>query len=99
MDWLDKGPFTFFDIETTGMSPSKDRIVEIGAIRVERNGKESRFSSLINPGVKVSPEAISVHGIDNQMLSGAPRFASVAKRFIDFASGSTLVAHNAIFVL
>ena len=49
--WHRLGPFTVFDLETTGMSPTRDRIVEIGAVRVEIDGTVSRFETLVNPAV------------------------------------------------
>ena len=45
------GPFTVFDVETTGMSPVRDRIVEIGAVRVDRDGVQTRFETLVNPSM------------------------------------------------
>ncbi len=98
-EWFHLGPFTFFDLETTGMSPVRDRIVEIAALRVEKDGSRSSFSSLVNPGVSIPYSAFSVHGISNEMVANAPKFHSIAPEFIKFADESTLVAHNARFDL
>lgn len=97
--WHNMGPFTVFDLETTGMSAVRDRIVEIGAIRVEVDGTLSRFETLVNPGVPIPYQVSKVHGIDNEMVSSAPRFKDAAYDFLDFIKGSKLVAHNARFDL
>jgi DNA polymerase III epsilon subunit family exonuclease len=97
--WQDFGPFTFFDIETTGMSPRRDRIVEIAAIRYGRDASCSEFQSLVDPGIPIPAFVSRIHRISDEMVAGAPSFAEVANKFLDFADGSTLVAHNAIFDL
>ena len=99
MKWFELGPFTVFDVETTGMSPARDRIVQIGAVRIDRDGYISRFQSFINPGIKIPCGVISVHHITDEMVASAPVFARAGRDFMDFASGSTLVAHNARFDL
>lgn len=97
--WHKLGPFTVFDIETTGMSPTLDRIVEIAAIRVDIDGIESRFHSLIDPQCVISEQVIRVHGITNEMVRSCKSFRDVGIEFTTFASNSTLVAHNARFDL
>jgi DNA polymerase III epsilon subunit len=99
MNWRNNGHLTFFDLETTGMSPTKNRIIEIGAVRIENDGTETYFNSLVNPGVHVPDDVVSVHGISDQMLIGAPPFSEVGKAFLRFASDSVLIAHNALFDL
>ena len=97
--WHSLGPFTVFDLETTGCSQYRDRIVEIAAVRAELDGSLSRFSALVNPGIPVPSQATKVHGITDDMLKDAPKFHDVAYKFLDFAKGSKLVAHNARFDL
>ncbi len=97
--WHSMGPFTVFDIETTGCSQRRDRIVEIAAVRIECDGTLSRFASLVDPLMSVPQQAVNIHGIDDEMLRGAPSFKELAPKFIEFASGSKLVAHNARFDL
>lgn len=97
--WQTLGPYTIFDLETTGMSPVHDRIVELGAIRIDTDGSMSRYSSLVNPGVPISRRAAAVHGITDQMVADAPFFDVVAQEFMQFAGDSKLVAHNARFDL
>ena len=99
MQWFELGPFTVFDVETTGMSPLRDRIVQIGAVRIDRDGFISRYQSLVNPGKKIPPGVICVHHITDEMVADAPVFARAGREFLDFAHDSTLVAHNARFDL
>ena len=95
--WHKLGPFTVFDLETTGMSPVRDRIVEIGAVRVETDGTMSRYETLVNPGIPIPWQISQVHGIDDAMVADAPKFKDAAYPFLDFIKGSRLVAHNARF--
>lgn len=97
MNWCELGPFTVFDVETTGMSPVRDRIVEIAALRIDKDGSRRRFSTLVDPGCKISWRVSLVHHITNDMVVGAPCFEEVAETFLTFARDSTLVAHNARF--
>jgi DNA polymerase III epsilon subunit family exonuclease len=98
-EWHRLGPFTVFDIETTGMSPVHNRIVEIAAIRVDIDGKQSRYQSLINPGCNISSRLTAIHGITDDMVKDSNTFTQVGYDFINFSEGSTLVAHNARFDL
>lgn len=97
--WQATGPYTIFDLETTGMSPVHDRIVELGAVRIETDGSTLRYSSLVNPGVPIPRRVSAVHGITDQMVADAPAFDAVAREFMQFAGDSKLVAHNARFDL
>ena len=99
MNWYELGPFTIFDIETTGMSPVRDRIVELAAVRVDLDGSQKNFSSLLNPGCSIPPRASSVHHITDDMVKNAPFFGDIAEDFLNFIEGSKLVAHNATFDL
>lgn len=99
MKWYELGPFTVFDLETTGMSPVNDRIVEIAAMRVELTGEISEFHTLINPGRLIPYAASRVHHITDDMVSDSPRFQHIGHDFLEFARNSTLVAHNARFDL
>jgi DNA polymerase III epsilon subunit family exonuclease len=98
-NWYELGPFTVFDVETTGMNARNDRIVEIAAIHIEINGRISRYESLVNPGCPIPPQASKVHRISDAMVAEAPRFREVGFEFLEFARESTLVAHNARFDL
>ncbi|MCK5845385.1 MAG: 3'-5' exonuclease [Victivallales bacterium] len=97
--WHEHGPFVIFDLETTGMSAMRDRIVEIAGIRVETDGERSKFHSLVNPRIPIPYHAKNVHGISDDDVAGAPMFSKVGIQFLDFARDATLVAHNAKFDL
>ena len=99
MEWFDYGPFTVFDLETTGMSPVNDRIVEIAAMRIDLTGEYSEFHTLLNPGRRIPAGASRVHHITDDMVADAPRFQHIGHDFLEFARNSTLVAHNARFDL
>lgn len=94
-----KKPLIFFDLETTGISVTRDRIVQLGYIKVMPNGSEEQGNFFINPEMHIPEEASAIHHITDEMVRGAPRFASVGREFLQFAEGSTLVAHNARFDL
>jgi DNA polymerase III epsilon subunit family exonuclease len=98
-NWYELGPFTVFDVETTGMSPARDRMVEIAAARIERSGEIIRWQSLINPGCLIPYAATRVHRITDDMVVDAPSFSDAGFQFMDFAHDSILVAHNARFDL
>jgi len=99
MQWYELGPFTIFDLETTGMNPVSDRIVEIAALRIELTGQEVVFHHLIHPGRRIPPAVTRIHHITDEMVAAAPRFQEIAPDFLNLARGSTLVAHNARFDL
>jgi DNA polymerase III epsilon subunit family exonuclease len=84
-----------FDTETTGLSPTLDHVIEIGAIAVEDGAETGRFGTLIDPGVPIPADLTAIHGIDDAMVGGQPRFPEAARRFLEFAGDSILAAHNA----
>ena len=87
------------DIETTGLSPTCDRIIEIGAVAVKGGRITDEFHSLIDPGRSIPWHAQKVHGITDEMLKGKPRPEKVLPRVHNFFGQSVLVAHNAPFDL
>lgn len=97
-----KKVFIAVDVETTGLSPTSDRIVELGAVVFTDGQPTERFSSLVNPGKSVSPSASAVNHITNDMLRAAPAEDIVYPRFIDFLGKALhgeviMCAHNASF--
>lgn len=90
--------FSFLDVETTGLEPSRgERIVEIGILRCQ-NGKVLReFDSLIHPEKKIPPEVQAIHGITDEMVRKSPKFAQVFAPVQEMLRGSVLVCHNAPF--
>ena len=95
--YADGKPFVAFDLETTGLDPKRDRIVEIGAVKFDRTGLIARFSTLINPGIPMPAEAGRVNGITDNMLAGKPSLDEVFPDFLLFIKGAALAAHNAPF--
>ncbi len=93
--------FLAIDLETTGLFPETDRIVEVGAVRFDALGAElARFSRLVQPGRPMAPAAQAIHGIGDLDLAGAPGPEVVLPEFLEFLGdpvGSTLLAHNAAF--
>ncbi|MHB1790437.1 MAG: exonuclease domain-containing protein [Acidimicrobiales bacterium] len=87
------------DTETTGLSPKKDKVVEVAACRIDPSDGAvlEEFHRYVNPGILVPPEAVKVHGITNAFLADKPRFNDIASDLAAFLDGSTLVIHNAPF--
>ena len=91
--------FVVFDTETTGLLPARDEVVQIGAIRalgLKLVPGES-FATYVNPGRAIPARSSAIHGITDRMVAGAPPMAEAGRRFLDFAEGAVLVAHNAPF--
>ena len=86
-----------FDLETTGLSPLFDKIVEMGAVKISADGTTSHFQELIQPGVPIPPENTLIHGITDSAVSDSPVLKEVLPRFMDFIGDASLVAHNAKF--
>ncbi len=89
--------FVVFDIETTGFSPVKNKIIEIGAVRVSGGEITGRYSALVNPELPIPYEIVKLTGIHDDMVSGAPAITSVLPEFLEFCRDDVLVAHNASF--
>jgi len=94
---LQEGTFVVFDIETTGLDPKLEKIVEIGAVKIKNGIFTETFSSLINPQRPIPPEATAVHGITNEDVKEKPTIDLVLPDFYKFVKDSTLVAHNLPF--
>lgn len=90
-------PMVVFDFETTGLNAAADRIIEIGAVRLENFEFKDQFQALVNPQMPLSPEVEKLTGITNDMLAGAPLLPDVLPGFLEFIGGGFLVAHNAEF--
>ncbi len=90
--------FACLDTETTGLSPETGgKICEI-AVSVSLGGRVvDEFSTLLNPGIPISPEVTAIHGITNEMVKNAPSFADVLPRLLGLLDNSVIVAHNADF--
>jgi len=88
---------TFVDLETTGLYPDRDKIIEIGIITVVDNVITDTYQTLINPGIAINGEVTSITGIRNTDLISAPKLEEVADIILAKFETSTFVAHNASF--
>ncbi len=89
--------YVVFDIETTGFSPVTNRIIEIGAVKVECGQITDRFSAFVNPEVPIPFEIEKLTGINDSMVIGADTIEKVLPEFLEFVGDAALVAHNANF--
>lgn len=87
----------FVDIETTGLDPVKDRIIEVGAVKVDSDGNRSTYSKLINPGYKISSDVRRLTGIKLKELSVAPLFKDIADELLNLFKVDLFIAHNVKF--
>lgn len=89
--------FVVVDLETTGGRSGDDAITEIGAVKVRSGEVLGEFATLVDPGRSIPPEIVRLTGITTAMVYQAPRIEEVLPAFLEFATGSVLVAHNAGF--
>ena len=87
----------FLDLETTGASPERDRITEVGLIEVVDGELVSEWSTLVDPGRAIPSAIVSLTGITEQMVAAAPSFAQISAGLLQRLEGRVLVAHNARF--
>lgn len=87
-------PIVFFDLETTGLDITKDRIVEISLLKVNPDGTEEMLYSMINPEMPIPPQSTAVHGISNEMVADKPTFGDLAKRIAGFIENCDLGGYN-----
>jgi DNA polymerase-3 subunit epsilon len=90
---------TFLDLETTGATPLKDRITEIGLVRFENGVEICRWQTLVNPETSIPPFIQGLTGITNDMVQNAPTFTEVADELAAYLEGSVMAAHNVRFDL
>ena len=89
--------FTALDLETTGLDPLADRVVEVGAVVFKGDAIIDTFETLVDPGVRISRALTAIHGIDNRMVRGAPSPPEAVARLMVFMGARPLVIHNAPF--
>lgn len=87
-------PMVFFDLETTGINISKDRIVEIAILKVFPNGNKESKTWLVNPEMEIPKEAIDIHGITNERIVNEPTFAALAPQVSEMIKGCDLAGFN-----
>tara|TARA_R110002049_G_scaffold308704_1_gene513557 strand:+ start:20474 stop:21247 length:774 start_codon:yes stop_codon:yes gene_type:complete len=87
-------PICFFDLETTGVNITSDRIVEIAVLKVHPNGKEENKTWLVNPGVPIPKEVTAIHGISDEDVADKPFFKEIAKDVYNMIKDSDLGGFN-----
>ena len=92
-------PIVALDIETTGLNPRRDVIIEIGAVKYDGNEIAGKWQSLINPQRSIPNMIIQLTGIDNQMVASAPPITAVIQDFADFVGDLPVIGHNISFDL
>ncbi|WP_287447846.1 PolC-type DNA polymerase III, partial [Sellimonas sp.] len=89
--------YVVFDLETTGFSPIQDKIIEIGAVKVENGQITEKFSTFVNPKIPIPFEITKLTGITDEMVVDAKPIEEVLPEFLGFIKDAVLVAHNAGF--
>lgn len=89
--------YVVFDLETTGLSPVNDRIIEIGAVKIENKKITDRFSAFVNPQIPIPFNIEQLTGITDAMVENAETIDKILPEFLEFCGGAVMVAHNAGF--
>lgn len=89
--------YVVFDLETTGLSATQNRIIEIGAVKITGGKITDRFSTFVNPDVPIPFEIEKLTGISDSMVLEAPSIERVLPEFLEFSKDAVMVAHNASF--
>ena len=87
-------PICFFDLETTGTNPGKDKIVEIAVLKIDINNQKKEMVWRVNPECPIPEEASSVHGITDEMVKDQPIFKQISKEIYNFIEGCDLGGYN-----
>lgn len=87
-------PLAVFDLETTGLDVTLDRIVEIAILKIFPDGKEEKYEKRLNPEIKISEESTSIHGISDDDVKDCPTFAQIADELANFIDDSNLAGFN-----
>nr|WP_083473148.1 MULTISPECIES: DEDDh family exonuclease [unclassified Frankia] len=89
-------PYAVVDVETTGLSPARDRVLSVAVVLTAPDGAvQGRWSTLLDPGCDPGP--VHIHGLTRERLAGSPTFAAVVDELSELLAGRVLVAHNAAF--
>jgi DNA polymerase III subunit epsilon len=87
-------PLAFIDLETTGISLTNDRIVELAIVKVMVDGETKKLRKFINPGIPIPPQATAIHGITDEMVKNQPSFKEVSNEVKQFLLGCDLAGYN-----
>lgn len=91
-----KRPLIFLDIESTGVKPETDRIVEISMCKLHPNGEREVKTTLINPTIEIPPPSTEIHGISNEDVKDKPTFKQLAKSMLEFLNGCDVAGFNSL---
>ncbi len=89
--------YVCIDLETTGLDPKRDRIIEIGAVKVENNETVKEWETFVNPGKKLPQRIVELTGICDGQLAAAPEITEVLPELIDLTDGAVLLGHSLMF--
>ncbi len=89
--------FVVLDLETTGLSNSRDEIIQVAVVKYVNFEKVGEFETLVKPKISIPYEATEINGITNQDVKDAPTIQTVLPKILDFIGDNTIVAHNASF--
>lgn len=89
--------YVSIDLETTGLNPKTDRIIEIGAVKVKDGICSGTFSTFVNPGRKLEERIVALTGIDDAMLADAPTLDEVFPALLDFVEDLPFLGHRILF--
>ena len=89
---------TFISIETTGLNPSNDKIIEIAILKIDKNNLKSLFHQIINPEKDIDKNISNIIGYSNEELKKYPKITEISDSFVNFINSSTLIGHNNDFI-
>ena len=88
----------FISIETTGLNPSNDKIIEIAILKIDKNNLKSLFHQIINPEKDIDKNISNIIGYSNEELKKYPKITEISDSFVNFINSSTLIGHNNDFI-
>ena len=89
-----KRPIVFFDLETTGTDPAKDRIIELALVKILPNGTREKYVKRVNPGIPIPKSSSDIHGITDEDIKDAPLFKLIAHEVYDWMKGCDMGGYN-----
>lgn len=89
-----KRPIVFFDLETTGTDPAKDRIIELALVKLLPNGQREKYVKRVNPGIPIPKSSSDIHGITDEDVKDAPLFKHIAHEVYEWMRGCDMGGYN-----
>jgi DNA polymerase-3 subunit epsilon len=89
-----KRPIVFFDLETTGTDPAKDRIIELALVKLLPNGEREKYVKRVNPGIPIPKSSSDIHGITDEDVKDAPLFKHIAHEVYEWMRGCDMGGYN-----